>query len=155
MDTPTLAMFKASPDGALGSLIWWDVSLLMAGAGTGWALRILLPTQIILWFYIFVGNFPVWCAVPDFVWVLRVPFFGALFFGTLQFNPMGNLTLNLLQTWEQTWPENIFSWVSTLSLRLESDKFSQENHFLCNKNKCNSLWGKHTASILTLFQLQS
>ena len=44
-------MFKVSPDGALGSLIWWDVSLLMAGAGTGWALRILLPTQIILWFY--------------------------------------------------------------------------------------------------------
>jgi len=31
VDAPSLAMFKARLDGALSSLVWWKVSLLMAG----------------------------------------------------------------------------------------------------------------------------
>jgi len=47
VDAPSLEVLKARLDGALGSLGWWEVSLPMAGGGTGWALR-LLPTQTIL-----------------------------------------------------------------------------------------------------------
>ena len=33
VDAPSLEVFKARLDGALGSLVWWEVSLPMAG---GW-----------------------------------------------------------------------------------------------------------------------
>ena len=31
VDAPSLEVFKARLDGALGSLVWWEVSLPMAG----------------------------------------------------------------------------------------------------------------------------
>jgi len=31
VDAPSLAVFKARLDGALGNLVWWKLSLLMAG----------------------------------------------------------------------------------------------------------------------------
>jgi len=31
VDAPTLAVFKARLDGALSNLVWWKMSLLMAG----------------------------------------------------------------------------------------------------------------------------
>jgi len=31
VDAPSLAMFKARLDGALSNLVWWKMSLLMAG----------------------------------------------------------------------------------------------------------------------------
>ena len=31
MDAPSLEAFKAKMDGALGNLVWWEVSLPMAG----------------------------------------------------------------------------------------------------------------------------
>ena len=47
---PSLEVLKARPDGALGNLVWWEVSLSMAGGvGIRWSLRS-LPTQTILWF---------------------------------------------------------------------------------------------------------
>jgi len=36
VDAPSLEVLKARLDGALGNLVWWEVSLLMAGGvGTG------------------------------------------------------------------------------------------------------------------------
>ena len=46
---PSLEVLKARLDGALGRLVWWEVSCPWQGVGTGWALRA-LPTQTILWF---------------------------------------------------------------------------------------------------------
>jgi len=44
---PSLEVFKARLDGALGSPVWWEVSLPMAGGGTRWALRSLLAQTIL------------------------------------------------------------------------------------------------------------
>ena len=46
-DAPSLEVFKARLDGALGGLVWWEVSLPMAGVGTRGSLRS-LPTPTIL-----------------------------------------------------------------------------------------------------------
>ena len=43
----SLQVPEARLDGALSNLGWWEVSLPMAGFGTGWSLRS-LPTQTIL-----------------------------------------------------------------------------------------------------------
>ena len=54
---PSLAVFKARLDGALGNLVWWKVSLPMAG-GLEWndlSIRS-FPIQTILWLYDFLGN---------------------------------------------------------------------------------------------------
>jgi len=45
--TPSLEVLKAKLDGALSNLVWWKMSLLMAGFETRWSLRS-LPTQTIL-----------------------------------------------------------------------------------------------------------
>ena len=34
VDAPSLEVFKARLDGALGNLVWWEVSLPMAGGWT-------------------------------------------------------------------------------------------------------------------------
>ena len=47
VDAPSLGVFKARLDGVLSKLVWWKVSLDMAGVGIRWALRSLL-TQTIL-----------------------------------------------------------------------------------------------------------
>ena len=48
VDAPSLEVFKARLDGALGNLVWWEVSLPMAeGVGIRGSLRD-LPTQPIL-----------------------------------------------------------------------------------------------------------
>ena len=45
VDAPSLEVFKASPDGDLGKLIWWVPTLPMAEqVGIGWALSF-LPIQ--------------------------------------------------------------------------------------------------------------
>ena len=55
VDAPSLAVFKASLDGALSNLVQWRMSLLMAGGvGTRCSLRF-LPTLTILRFH--VSNF--------------------------------------------------------------------------------------------------
>lgn len=47
VDAPSLEVFKARLNGALGSLRWWGAALPMAGFGAGWAVRS-LPDQTIL-----------------------------------------------------------------------------------------------------------
>ena len=47
VDAPSLAVSQARLDGAWSNLGWWEVSLPVAGGGTGWALRS-LPTQTVL-----------------------------------------------------------------------------------------------------------
>lgn len=50
-DTPSLKVFKTRPDGALGSLIWWRVSLSIVKELELDGLLRSISTQIILWFY--------------------------------------------------------------------------------------------------------
>ena len=47
---PSLEVFKARLDKALGSLAWWVASLPLAG-GWEWMTFRPLPTQAVLWFY--------------------------------------------------------------------------------------------------------
>lgn len=46
-DAPSLEVFKAKLDGALGSLIWWRTTSPHEGVGTGWVSR---SNPSILWF---------------------------------------------------------------------------------------------------------
>lgn len=46
-DSSSLEMFRASLDRAQGNLVWWKVSVPVAGSGTGWALWS-LPSQTLL-----------------------------------------------------------------------------------------------------------
>ena len=52
VDAPSLEVFKARLDGALGNLVWWEVSLPMAG-GWNWVI-VKVPSNpnpsVILWF---------------------------------------------------------------------------------------------------------
>ena len=36
VDALSLEVLKARLDGALGNLVWWEVSLPMSGVATGW-----------------------------------------------------------------------------------------------------------------------
>ena len=49
VDAPSLEVFKARLDGALGSLSWWGAALPTAGVGVGWALSS-LSNPAFLWF---------------------------------------------------------------------------------------------------------
>ena len=52
VDAPSLEAFKARLDGTLGSLSWWEAALPIQGGGTMLSLRS-LPTQAILWLFVF------------------------------------------------------------------------------------------------------
>ena len=52
VDAPSLQTFKARLDVALGSLVWWLVTLHIAGGWNWWALWS-FATQAILWFCVF------------------------------------------------------------------------------------------------------